>query len=104
MRTLLLAAAMLGLAACAGTTGTVAAGPASVCSDIAKIPATVAATFDSQNPSSALGVLWADVKAGCNTAASVAASPDWTGMVWGELKAIIPAVLPSVLPLLIGLI
>ena len=101
MRWLGIFGAVLWLAACASATPGPAAG---VCSDIGSmVPAAVAA-LDGQPATSAVGVLWADVKAGCATAASVSASPDWTGMVWGELKALIPQVLPTLLPLLIGLL
>ncbi len=66
-----------------------------VCGDIAKLPAAATAVLDAQDPHSALGVLWADAKAGCvNGAPAAAVDTSWTGMVWGELKALAPTLIP----------
>jgi hypothetical protein len=94
-------AAILGLAACTQ----VAQVETTVCTDLAKIPPGAAAALDAQDPHSAIGVLWADAKAACaNGVPAPGVSADWGGMIWGELKVLIPQVLPSLLPLLLGLL
>ena len=76
-----------------------------VCGDVARLPGPALAALDGQDPHSALGVIWADVKAGCaNGVPAAGVSADWVGMVWGELKVLIPQALPSLLPILVGLV
>lgn len=106
-RKLILTAALLSgalaLSACNGV-ATTAVTPPSVCQNvmaIAQIPA-VADVLSRQDPHGTVGVLWADVQAGC--AAASTADPSWTGMVFGMLKAAIPQFLPQLVPLLIGLL
>jgi hypothetical protein len=94
--------APLWLAACSLTPAPAATPATSTCAKVAAMPQAALAQLDAQDPSSAGGTLWADTKAGCAAASTTA--PDWTGMVFGELKAILPQVLPTVLPLLIGLL
>ena len=93
----LLVAGVLSLASCAQ----IAAVEKTVCDDIAKLPVSVTSTLDAEDPHSALGVLWADVKAGCaNGVPVVGVSQTWTAMVWGMLKVIAPTVLPWLIGLL----
>ena len=74
-----------------------------VCTDIAGLPPAATASLDAQDQHSALGVLWADAKSACaNGVPAPGISESWGGMVWGELKVLIPQVLPSLLPILIG--
>jgi hypothetical protein len=112
MRGLALADGVIGLATAGligiflltaiGCTPSQVATVSTVCADIAKVQTGPAAVqLAALDPHSALGVLWADANAGCVAGAPVAGvQPDWTGMVWGALKALAP----SVLPLLIGLL
>ena len=94
--------AALSLAAC---TAQQQAAVSSVCQNLASMPPAVVASLDAQDQHSAIGVLWADVKSGCaNGVPTLGVDQSWTGMVWGELKAILPAVLPQLIPLLIGLL
>lgn len=90
------------LAGCQGVTpASVSAGVSGVCGDVARLPVSVGATLDAQDPHSTLGVLWADTKAGCAVGAPAAGvSPDWTAMVWGSVKALAPVVLPYLIGLL----
>ncbi len=72
-----------------------------VCTDMAQLPPAVVATLDSQDPHSALGVLWADAKSGCANGIPISGvSVSWTAEVWGMIKAVAPAVLPWLIGLL----
>ncbi len=76
-----------------------------VCTDIAKMPPAAVAVLDAQDPHSAVGVLWSDAKAACIAGVPApGVSQDWGGMVWGELKVLIPQLLPQLIPLLFGLL
>jgi len=93
--------AALSLSACSALTTTVS----TVCVDIAALPPAAVAVLNAQDPHSAIGVLWADAKVACVAGVPAAGvSTDWAGMIWGELKVLIPQVLPALLPLLIGLL
>jgi hypothetical protein len=58
------------------------------CTEVLKIEAnpSVSAFLNSLPPTSAGGILWADLKAGC----AKGASPDWLALVLAELKALFP--------------
>jgi hypothetical protein len=87
----------LALQGCTGLTNVVS----TVCGDIAKLPPSVTAVFDAADPHSALGVLWADAKAGCvNGAPTPGVSTDWVGMIWGEIKVLAPTLIPWLIGLL----
>jgi hypothetical protein len=97
MRFLVLPALLLTVAGCSQLTS----GISTVCADVAKLPVSVTSTLDAADPHSALGVLWADAKAGCAIGAPAAGvSTDWVAMVWGEIKVIAPVVLPWLIGLL----
>lgn len=69
--------------------------PSDVCAEINGLPKAVTLALDAVDPHSALGVLWADVKAGCvGTTAKTGVSIDWLGIVVGELKVLAPQVIP----------
>ena len=77
----------------------------SVCTDIAQIPPPAAATLNSLDPHSALGVYWADAKSACtNGVPTSGVGTDWANQMWGAVKGLIPQVLPSLLPILVGLL
>jgi hypothetical protein len=92
------------LTACApGTTVATTVTPATVCGIIATAEsnATVQQQLAGISPTSALGVLWADVQSGCVGGTAVAGvSTSWETQVLAYLEAL----LPSVLPALVGLI
>jgi hypothetical protein len=92
------------LTACApGTTVATTVTPNTVCGIIAtaETNATVEQQLAGISPTSALGVLWADVQSGCvNGQAAAGVSETWTADVLGMLENL----LPSVLPLLVGLL
>ena len=93
--------AVLGLAGCSQVSSVVS----TTCADLAKMPPAAVAVLDAQDPHSALGVLWADTKSACaNGVPAVGVTADWGGMVWGELKVLIPQLLPALVPLLLGLL
>ena len=97
----LVLAAPLALGACspAQVSGTVS----TVCADVAAISPPARAILDAQDPHSAAGVLWADTKSACiNGTIAANVSPDWAGLVVGELKTLLPQVLPILIPLLVG--
>jgi hypothetical protein len=95
------ALALLALTSCAQLTTAVNA----VCGDVAAVPVTATQALDAQDPHSALGILWSDTKAACaNGVPAPGVDGSWGGMVWGELKALIPQVVPSLLPLLMGVL
>ncbi len=104
IRKAVLAAALvlpLALNGCADLTTAVS----TVCGDLARMPLAAVATLDAQDPHSAIGVLWADAKSACVAGAPAAGvSTDWTGMIFGELKVLIPQLLPQLIPPLIGLL
>lgn len=77
------------IGACSTPSSSTAAG---VCADIAKLPPLVTTALAAEPATSALGVLWADAKAGCATGST--ASTDWTGMVWGMIRTLAPTVIP----------
>ena len=98
----LIIAAGLALAAC---TVQQQVAVSTVCRDLASMPPAAVAILDAQDQHGAIGVLWADAKSGCaNGVAALGVDQSWTGMVWGEIKAILPSVLPQLVPLLIGLL
>jgi hypothetical protein len=91
------AAALFAVASCTQFT----AAEKTVCDDIAKLPVSVTSTLEAADPHSALGVLWADAKAGCaNGAPTIGISQTWTAVVWGMLKAVAPTVIPWLIGLL----
>ncbi len=93
--TIIAAALALSLVGCAQlTTAT-----NTVCGDMAKLPVTVTAVLDAQDPHSALGVLWIDAKAGCVVGAP-AVSPDWHATVWAGVKKLAPIVIPWLIGML----
>ena len=95
-------AAGLSLAAC---TAPQQAAVSTVCRDLASMPPAAVAILDAQDQNSAIGTLWADAKSGCTNGVPVlGVDQSWTGMVWGEVKALLPAMLPQLIPLLIGLL
>lgn len=92
----------LAVSACQGLTpAAVSSGVSQVCSDVALLPIAVTRALDAQAPTSALGVLWADAKAGCSVGApALGVSTDWTALVFGELKALAPVAIPWLIGLL----
>jgi hypothetical protein len=94
-------------AAPVATSGSGGVTPATVCATIAGIQGNSAATAQlaAIPPSSALGVVWADLQSGCIAGAPAGGvDTSWTAMVLGMFKTLLPQVLPTVLPLLIGLL
>src|SRR5690349_9045881 len=72
------------------------------CADIASMPPAAVAALNAQDPHSAIGVLWADAKSACVAGLpAVGVDQSWGGMIWGELKVLIPQLLPSLIPILI---
>lgn len=97
LRLSLMGLIFLGVVACSQ----LSAGVSTVCADVAKLPVSVTAVLDASAPSSALGVLWADAKAGCaNGVPAAGVSTDWVGMVWGEVKVLAPTLIPWLIGLL----
>jgi hypothetical protein len=97
IRFLVMPAVLLAAVGCAALTS----GVSTVCGDIAKLPVSVTSTLDAADPHSALGVLWADAKAGCAVGAPVAGvSTDWVSMIWGEVKVLAPTLIPWLIGLL----
>lgn len=93
-KVIVIAGLLLALGACAQVSTT--------CGDIAHMPSAVAATLDAQDQHSALGVLWADTKSACVAGAPTpGVDQSWGGMVWGEVKALIPQLLPQLLPFIL---
>lgn len=75
------------------------------CSDIARMPPVAVAVMDAQDPHSTVGVIWANMKSGCaNGLPVVGVDQSWSGMLWGELKVLIPQLLPQLIPVLFGLL
>lgn len=62
--------------------------PGGVCADVHALSPAVVAILDAYDPHSAVGVLWADVVAGCATGSN--AAPTWVALVWAELRALLP--------------
>ncbi len=85
MRNNVIAGACLAAAIALGGCGTVKTDACSVLTQIEADPS-IASYLNSLPPSSAGGILWADLKAGC----AKGASPDWLALVLAELKALFP--------------
>ena len=102
---LMFAVAVVTLAAVLASCAPLSTAVSTACTDIAAMPPAATAALDAQDPHSAVGVLWADAKAACVAGVpAVGVSESFGGMVWGELKVLIPQVLPTLLPLLVGLL
>lgn len=74
-----------------------------ICMEVEKAKANpqVSLILDAQNPATALGELWLSAKASCQgSEVKAEVSPDWAGMVWGEVKALAPILLPILLGLI----
>ena len=94
-----------GLSLAAACTPQQQAAVSTVCRDLASMPPAAVAILDAQDTHGAIGVLWADAKSGCaNGVPAIGVDQSWTGLVMGELKALLPAMLPQLIPLLIGLL
>lgn len=119
-RILFVAGLAAGLGGCAGATTTpppapvVASGsvtPANLCQAVALVQNTgpAASLLNSQAPSSTLGVLWADLQAGCPSGVPASGvSESWTALVAGMFKQALPTLLPLaeqyLLPLVAGIL
>ena len=77
-------AVAIGLSGCSTLTTVTA----DTCSVVAKAEAdpAVAGVLNALPPTSAGGILWADLKAGCKKGAA----PNWLALVLAELKALFP--------------
>ena len=85
--------------------GPISTAVSTVCTDLSKMPVAAVAMLDSQDPHSAIGVLWADARSFCaNGVPTAGVSTGWGALVWGEVKTLIPVVLPQLFPLLVGLL
>lgn len=77
--------------------------PTSVCQTIAKAQsnATVSQQLAAIDPTSALGVVWAQAKSGCSGATPAAGvDATWTQSVWQMVLNLLPIVLPKLVPLI----
>lgn len=100
--------ALLLLVAGCGSLPPVASGgvtPTSICQVVASLQGngTAAGLLGQLAPTSALGVVWADLQSGCAAGQPAAGvSPSWTAQDAGMFKALLPQVLPALLPLIVG--
>lgn len=105
-KSLTAATVALCLSACAQQAPVVSTGkltPTTVCGDVGAVMTAPdgGVRLDAFDPHSAIGVLWADVKAACpggQPAAGVDAS--WTSMVWSMLVPLLAQAVPAVMALL----
>lgn len=84
----------LGLGACAGATST-----QDVCGAVAAVGAdpVVMAYLEAQPPTSAIGVLWADVGAACKSGTLASGvNQNWAQQVLTDLVALVPSLLPLI--------